>query len=181
MDITLNLNCNFDTVFLINGKLFESGEIIYGEKEVVYITVLPLSALMLPYTVKMVGGSVKSNLELVKCYSLESDKFFIRFSPRYSFVYSVPVPKTPGDVWDIAEKFFNAVVEKKTDEARRCLTGELNAGIDDKSLLSFFDGFKDLIAHDAARGLYYLIDQKNHGVLYNFVLKNGTIDNIMEL
>lgn len=179
MDITLNIISSFETVFLINGKLFEGGEIIYGESEVIYITALPLSALMLPYTVKMVGGCAKSNPELIKCYALEPHKYLIKFSPRYSYVYSVPFTEK-AEPQDLPEKLFRCVLEKRTEEARKCLSRELSDSIDDKSLLGFFDGFKDIIAAERS-GLYYLISVENRGILYNFVTKNGAIDNIVEL
>ncbi|MCL2675717.1 MAG: hypothetical protein FWE84_03915 [Firmicutes bacterium] len=178
MDITLTINGGEDTVFLINGRLFEGGDIAYGENEVVYVTVLPLSALLLPYTVKMVGGSIKSNHELVKCYSLEPGRFYVKFFPRFSYVYCVPSVERV-ETRDIAEKFFKAVSEKKTDEARECLTRELSDSIDDRSLLSFFDGFKDIVVME--RGLYYLIDKNDRGVLFNFLVKNTVIDNIVEV
>ncbi len=179
MDISLSINCDFESVFLINGNLIEGGEIVYAENEVVYLTVLPLSAMLLPYTVKLVGGAIKSNEELAKCYNLGAGKFYLKLLARFNYVYSIPSTKKT-ETGDLIEKFFKCVIENRIQDARSCLSQELSESIDDQSLLAFFDGYNDIIADDRTKGLYYLIDQTQNGTLYNFSLKYGVIDNIIE-
>ncbi len=179
MDITLRLSCEFQSVFLINGKLIEGGEIVYAQNEVVYITVLPLSAMLLPYTVKLVGEKVHSNHELASCYHLDENKHFLKLKPRLNYVYSVPPTKTNAK--DLVERFFKFIKENRPDEALLCLSEELSQSIDNQSLVAFFEDYNDIIVHDRSKGLYYLIDNQQKGTLYNFSLNGGVIDNIIEV
>lgn len=202
MEYRFSLNPTFESVFLINGKLIEGGEIICASDGVAYITILPLSAVLLPYTVKMVGCKVKSNPELCKCYRLDSDKYYLKLLPRYNYVYSV-TPEVSVDPADLVDKFFICVRAGKIEDARGCLSPDLSQSIDDHSLIAFFDDFVDLVASDcygnhgvnhggnanagagnnsyAGGGQYYLINKDGSGVLYSFIIKNGVIDNIIEL
>jgi len=179
MDINLKISAQFEAVFLINGKFSEGGTVCYGTTDVVYITALPLDAVLLPYTIKLVGGTVKNNLTLAKCFKLARDSYFLKLLPRHNYVYS------PENAFDAAQKkskierFFQHVKKGKLSSARELLSEDLNDSIDDKSLSAFFDGFFEIVSTETA-GHYYLIKSDGEGVLYNFVTKGGLIDNILE-
>ena len=169
----------FDAVYLVNGELSESPVFSYGQDDVVYITVLPLDAALLPYTLKMVGGSVKNNVALAKSYRLESDEYHLKLMPRYNFVYSTEAIADSAPREAKPQRFFDLIQKKKLSAARELLSDELNQSIDDTSLAAFFKGFFDIVPAVLSSD-FYLIDADNNGVLYNFALVNGLIDNIVE-
>ena len=169
----------FESIFLINGKLSEDGRIVFGINEVVYITVLPLEAVLLPYTVKMVGHRIKSNGDLAACYSLGDGDYYLKLLPRHNFVYNVGDSKKEKAGLSIIEKFFNFVSKGKLALARECLSDDLSYSIDDEDLKAFFDEYTDLVKGENS-GEYYLIKKGGKGVLYWFNIVDGVIDNIMQ-
>lgn len=178
MDIKLILKPQFDSVFLVNGKLFEGGEIEYGQNSVVYITVLPLDAVLLPYTLMLVGGTLKCNHSLASSYKLDENVYHLSIKPRHNYVYSVE-SGGQDEPSSMPEKFFRLLKRKKTAAARELMTKELSASVDDKALVSFFDGFKDIISD--SKGLYYLITDSDAAKPHSFIIKNSLIDNIVEI
>jgi len=179
MDINLQINPSFEAVFLINGKLSESGKVVYGSNEVVYITVLPLDAYILPYTVKMVGERIKSNGDLASCYNLGESNYYLKLLPRYNYVYNVGAIKGKAGL-GIVEKFFNYVLKRKLALARECLSEDLSNSIGDEDLSAFFDGFSDVIKSGDKDGEYYLIGKGSKGILFWFEVVDGAINNIVE-
>ena len=181
MDINLSLKPQFEAVFLINGKLSEGGRIVFSNNEVVYITVLPLESMLLPYTIKIVGDKVKSNEDLAFCYNLKDGEFHLKLLPRYSYIYAVGEKKKGKEKTSqgLVQKFFNYVLKRKLSLARDCLSNELSDSIDDENLKAFFDGYDDLVKGENC-GEYYLIKKNNKGVLYWFDIVDGVIDNIVE-
>ena len=60
MNINLHIKNDFPAVYMLNGVFIESGRrIVIRRDEVTYVTVLPLSAALLPYTVKLAGGKAR--------------------------------------------------------------------------------------------------------------------------
>lgn len=179
MEIRLTLNSAFESVYLVNGKLVEGGEILYGDSEVVYITVLPLDATLLPYTVKLVGAALKCNAALCKCYNLGSNKFHLKLLPRHNFVYGVSRPDAAPD-GGLPEKFFSVLKAGKVNVAREYLTADLSDSIDDASLQAFFEGFVDILPADKQSGLYFLARENGAASMYRFILRGTLIENIAE-
>jgi hypothetical protein len=178
MDIKLSIKNDFETIYLINGRMLENGEIYFGQNEVVYITVLPLDPVLLPYTVKLVGGRVKKGELFAKTYMLDKDRFVLKLLPRYSYIYSTSEEEKIEK--DVVERFFSLVRGEHLLEARELMTSELSESIDDKSLADFFEGRNDIVAENKSKGRYYLIDSEGNGVLCSFVIRSGKIDNIIE-
>jgi len=185
MEINLKIAAEFDAVYLVNGELSESSEFSYGQDDVVYITILPLDAALLPYTLKMVGGGVKNNSALAKSYRLNAGEYHLKLLPRYNYIYSVENTAASNSYAanfapaSKPQRFFDLVIKKKLAAARELLSDDLNQSIDDASLGAFFAGFFDMVP-GSATGDYYLINRDNCGVLYNFALVGGLIDNIIE-
>ncbi|MCL2555906.1 MAG: hypothetical protein FWE03_02650 [Firmicutes bacterium] len=180
MDINLQIKPQFEAVFLINGKFCEISNIIFKNNDVVYITVLPLEAFMLPYTIKLIGGKVRSNTDLASCYSLSSNEYYLSLKPRYNYVYTISKAQQPlNNQQSIIEKFFYFVLKGRLCLARECLSDELSKSISDEDLAAFFDGYDDIIKNEKKDGEYYLIAE-NKGVLFWFEIVDGLIDNIVE-
>lgn len=176
----MSLNAAFEAVYMINGAFYEGGTIKYCDNTVVYITVLPLDALLLPYTVKLLGARVTSNRALCRAYRLGQNEYCLKFKKRYNFVYSPQNDETPEPPSSTVEKFFRLIKEDKTAEARALMSRELSDSIDNASLKAFFDGYEDITEDKRRSDSFYLIDDKDCGFRYRFAVKNGLIDDIVE-
>ena len=186
MNINLHIKNDFPAVYMLNGVFIESGRrIVIRRDEVTYVTVLPLSAALLPYTVKLAGGKARCNEELCRVFTLTENDLVMRLSPRYNYVYS-PEPQNSSTerTYSPVPRFFTAVIAKDLQDARKFLTQGLASAIDVASLTEFFSDYDDIIANDgyvpAAPDSYFLIDKKGKATLFSFVLKDNLIDDIIE-
>lgn len=188
MEIFYHFDCSYPSVYLINGVFFESVSKLKSEQgDSLYITVLPLDAVYLPYTVRLGGGEVFANSALTVVYKLRNNRFYVRFLPRFNYVYS-PVrhePKKRGG--GAVRRLFEAVKEGETAKARAILTPALSASIDDNSLLKFFDGYRDLVENDGyvigEPDTFFLIpdDDGETASFFRAQFKSGLIDDITEI
>ena len=102
---------HFECVTLINGAFNERpAALSYPSASPLYITLLPLRAILLPYTVRLIGGKVASNAELARSFEAGADRYIITFDERHNYVYSPRTPVT-HPLTDPAERFFRAVKE----------------------------------------------------------------------
>ena len=185
MECKIYIKTDFNSVFLLNGTFCEKVDNFnYDCANPLYITVLPLNAHLLPYTVKVLKGKVLNNETLCACF-LNNERVFIKLMPRYNYIYnSIKTETTTGN--SITEKLFKAVKNNNLISARKLLTASLSDSIDDTALNAFFADYTAIIKDDftpinldsAASG-YYLIDSENNGTLYYFDVKDGLIDNII--
>lgn len=143
--------------------------------EVLYITVLPLDAMLLPYTVKLAAAAVQAN-ETLACLYRSGSEFILKLQPRFNYVYT-PSPRLREK--DMTEIFFAHVKAGAPEKARAFMTPELSGSIDDKSLIDFFSPFIDISPADAP-GRYYMLGSDGEAKLFIFTLKNGLIDNISD-
>lgn len=169
----------FETVFLLNGAFSQNGAIKIKDKETLYLTVFPLSAMLVPYTVKIVGRKVSSNAKFCSIYSLDDEIDIAVLRPRNILVYT---PQRQNNETRLPVKLFRTVKNKRIAAARLLMSKELNDSIDDDSLCSFFEEFSDIVPAS-------LIDKSDKFILcrkdgsasyYDFVYKNGLIDDISE-
>ncbi len=186
MNDILRIKADFEAVYLFNGTFAEKADRLnVRSDEVIYITVLPLSAALLPYTVKFAGGKIRNNEELARAYEIDDRRYIIRLSPRYNYVYS-PTPHESRHEFEggIVPRFFAAAIKNETDSARKCLTAGLNASVNDAALSEFFDGYEEIIPNDgftaAPPNSWFLIDRNGKATLFTFTLKSGLIDDITE-
>lgn len=132
-------------VFLINGSFVEKpGAVPYDDSEPLYITVLPLSAVLLPYTVKLLKGKAAENNLLCDCYEIEKGHTLCLLKPRHNYVYAPPAAPEPVHGGGVFEAFFALVKQGKTVEARRHMTPELSASLSDEGLTEFFSEYEAL-------------------------------------
>lgn len=186
MNINLHIKSAFPAVYLINGIFVENADkLVIRPNEVTYVTVFPLSAALLPYTVKLAGGKARCNEELCSVFSLTPDNLLVRLRPRYNYVYSTKsgdFPRANRD--ETVTSFFDCIMKKDMASARKYLTESLSSSIDDASLASFFNGYEDIVANDgyvsADPDCYFLIDKSGKSSLFSFSLKHGLIDDITE-
>lgn len=184
MESVIYIKTSYKSVFLLNGTFVEKVEgLKYNFKEPLYITVLPLCAQFLPYTVKILGTKILANDSLCAVYSLPPDKLLIKLAPRYNYVYTPEHKENPSPKKE-AEIFFFKLKSGNLSAAREMLTPPLNDSIDDDSLRGFFDDFSDIVKNDytdKSNSTYYLIDKENKGVLFEFVMDGYLIENIIQV
>ncbi|MCH5164721.1 MAG: hypothetical protein J1F36_06880 [Clostridiales bacterium] len=168
MDITITLLPETDSVYLLSGRFFEGEVFTTTTETVIYLTVLPLDARFVPYTVKLIGAGCDSELAL--CCKLSENEYAIRLGRRF-FVYSSQHSNVPEDK---CVQFFYYVKGKHFDFARELLSAGLS-GLSDGELTAFLSDYTDLIR---VKDKYYAVDKKGVGHLCVFEYKDGKIDNI---
>lgn len=186
MNVNLHIKSDFSAVYLVNGVFIEKADrLVIRKDEVTYVTVLPLSAALLPYTVMVAGGRVRNNEELCRIFALTDKELVMRLAARYNYVYSSEPRSAHGDKpLTLAQRFFSAAISGDVSSARRFMTPGLSAATDDASLAAFFDGYDEIIVNDgyipAAPHSYFLIDRNGKSTLFTFVMKDNLIDDIIE-
>lgn len=182
MDKNLYLKCDFEAVFLINGAFVDRpGKIAADDEEAYFVTVLPLSAALIPYTVKISAMKVRSNPDLCRLYALPTGDVLLRFHPRYAYVYSPSPRNFPEPSAHPVPAFFRAVKNGDFTEARRYLTRGLSSAADDETLSSFFDGYVDIFPDpDGSADVFYLAANDCSAVKFRFRTQSGLIDDVTE-
>lgn len=171
----------FDTVYMINGVFSQNGTVKLAENGVIYLTVFPLSAMLLSYTVKIVGRHVDSNNEFCSIYSLNPQTDIAVLKPRNNIVYT---PQKPSKSALPPLKLFEAVKQKQIQKARQLMSEELNESIDDDNLISFFEDYVDIVPSrgvDIGSDKFILCRKDGFAAYYKFEYKSGLIDDISEV
>ncbi len=170
----------FETVFLINGTFSKSGAAKLFDKNVVYLTVLPLSALLLSYTVKIVGRTVASNREFCSVYSLDDETDIAVLRPRN--ILSATPQRSQTDLTPV--KFFETIKAGRTAAARLLMSEELKNSVDDESLVAFFEEFSDIVPAskvESGSDKFILCRKDGTASFYDFSYRQGLIDDITQV
>lgn len=175
MNTDLKLNALFDAVYLINGSFVENGKVTVRSDEVTYVTVLPLSAVLLPYTVRLYGDRISSNEDLCHVVKKTPNELVISLRPRYNYVYTPTEGFTPPR--SFIGKFFKYVKCGSFGAARTHLTAALSADVTDEGLAAFFDGYDELI--EGENGECFLSGKGKTATL-KFSLVGSKIDDVVE-
>ena len=187
MDVFYFFECDFPSVYLVNGVFFDTLSRLKSDSgDSLYITVLPLDAVYLPYTVRIGGGQIYANSSLTVIYRLRRDRCLVRFLPRFNYVYSPVKHEPPKKNGSAVTRLFDALKERDTAAARALLTPELSASVDDNSLLEFFDGYAYIVENNgyvpSAPGSFFLVpDGDETASLFKAEYRGGLIDNIGEI
>jgi hypothetical protein len=177
MYFRLNIKTDYDAVFTINGSFTEGRKTLsLSNDEIYYITVFPLNAALLPYTVKLANGFVASNDDLARVCEISTTQRILKFSPRYAFVYASGSENHIKET-SLPLRFFNAVKTGNLSEARSFLSTDLSSSVSSDALSSFFDDYFDLIEND---GKFYLVDGNGKASKYRFTIKENLIDDVSE-
>ncbi|MCL2370074.1 MAG: hypothetical protein FWC80_02455 [Firmicutes bacterium] len=185
MNITLHFAAEFETCYLANGLFAESAEkISYPKDEAMYITVLPLSAIHLPYTVKLIGGFAVTNKNLCKTFVLPRGNYVVKLLPRFNYVYSPNNDVGHSIETNLVSRFFAFVKSKDWNNARQMMTQDLGSSLTDDSLMNFFEEYTEIVENKYLPGennVHFLADENSNCTPYKFSLENGLIDNIQEV
>ncbi len=167
------LKSDFECVYSVNGRIVEGGVIDLEPNSVYYVTVFPLNAVFLPYTVKTIGNKVCCNNDL--CVKVcAKDRVYLLFCKRYSYVYS---PTPFSEEHDTVGTFFACVKQNKTDRARTLLSQSLSKSVSDDMLKGFFEKYEYILKTDDD-DKWLLATKKGEGEYFTFSIKHGLIDDI---
>lgn len=171
MDINIVLLPETESVYLISGRFFEGDSFVCSSNDVIYLTVLPLDARFLPYTVKIIGNAVSSNEGIAFMCKIGEDRYALKLGLRYSFIYSAGHRNLSDD---ICSRFFYFVKGKHFGSASELLGSGLT-GVGEDDLAAFFKDYSEILK---VKDRYFLMD--GHGVGHEcvFAFKGGKIDNI---
>lgn len=177
MKVRVLLKPSFRAVYLINGAFTDGEAITLSGDRVTYITVLPLCAALLPYTVKLCGLRADCNGSLVRVIRLSECEAAIRFAPRYGYVYDCAPspPKERED--DCVVRFFSQVKRGEYADARKNLAPDLSATVTDEALGSFLAEYDDVFCGDDG---YYLVKSDGEATPFEFSLSGGLIGDVAE-
>lgn len=184
MSILLHFEALFETVYSVNGIFLENAvKINYPTNQAIYVTVFPLKAQLLPYTIKLIGGKVVLNKELCDVVALPFDNYFVRLHPRHNYVYSPQSRKNDASL-DLVESFYQNVKKGNLSTARTLMTDDLNKCIEDDGMVAFFKEFVDIVPNkffdDLPGSGYFMVTSDRQCALYIFDIVDGLIDNIRQ-
>jgi len=182
----IHIKTDFKCVFLLNGTFSEKADgFLYPAADPLYITVLPLSAHLLPYTVKLLKGKAIENESLCAAFT-KSDNTYVKLLPRYNYIYTAKEPQVLSAGAGIPERLFAAVKNKNLPLAKKYLSENLLQTIDDNALEAFFADYTAILKDEFSRGIsydnseaYFLIDKDAKGILFTFEVFDGLVDNIV--
>ena len=177
MYFRLSIKTDYEAIFTVNGSFTEGKKALsLSSDEIYYITVFPLNAALLPYTVKLTNGFVASNDSLASVYELSTSHRALRLLPRYAFVYACH-EEAQNKSASLPTRFFRLVKEGKISEARNLLTTDLSSSVPSDALASFFDGYCDIVEND---GKIYLVNGEGKAFNYRFTIENNLIAEVTE-
>ena len=144
MKLTYAFVPGFECVMMLNGAFKEKpAPLSYPAASPLYVTLFPLHAIYLPYTVRLLGGKVMSNPELASVHEIGSDRYIVTFAERHNYVYSPQHTVTPP-ARDMPEKLFRFVKAGDISSARTLMTAELSESVDDDAIIEFFQPFSTI-------------------------------------
>lgn len=191
----MHIKADFNAVYLLNGMFAEYADgFYYGDGEPLYVTALPLSAHLLPYTVKIAANKPLSNEKLCAVFKA-GGRLYIKLFPRYNYLYS-PEKVTDVSALSAPERLFRLVKQKNFPFARKLLSANLGESINDEGLAGFFADYTAIFPDEfstkkltngdsphlstARPDACYLITAEGVGSLFYFETAGGLIDNIVE-
>lgn len=152
----------FDCVYLLNGAFVECPRVVeYPRMSPIYVTLLPLKALLLPYTVRMIDGKAVSNADLTQAYEVADGHYAVRFKERHNYVYTPAHTQTLQPPKSAVGAFYRAVKSGEFETARRMMTKDLSDSVDDESLAAFFAPYCDIVENRFSdlSGGFFLINK----------------------
>ncbi len=169
-----------NSVLLLNGSFVQSAQSVrYSSNEPLFVTVLPLEAMYLPYTAEILNGKALSNKSLAVCCDMGDGHFYIELKPRCAYVFS---PQTPVSVPSASApaQLLAFVREGNFSAARSMLTSELSDSISDEALADFFDGVIAVRENTfTPQKGYLLVKSDGTAPRCDIAMRGGLIENIV--
>lgn len=170
-EVNVTLVPESECVYLLNGSFFEGERIVVSQNSVLFVTVLPLNAQYLPFTVKLIGAKVVSNHALALSCKTGETEYVLKLGKR-QYVYSATHDCLPSE----AElRFFYLIKGKHLSLVGEMMSKSLRAGLSDAELLAFWDDYNDLIK---VNGTCYAVDEAGVGHRCKFTFVENKIDDV---
>ncbi len=174
----------FACVMFLNGAFNERpAPLSYPSSSPLYVTALPLDAMLLPYTVRLIGGKAASNTPLARTFEAGADRYILTLNERHNYVYSPRSPSAPPPA-DAAERFFGAVKSGDIPAARAMMTKELGESVTDEALADFFSPYSAIAPNPYGdiRATHFLAPEENgRADGFSFIFESGKIADIEQL
>ena len=169
-----------DSVLLLNGSFVQSATSVrYDSDDPLFVTVLPLSAAYLPYTVQIVDGKAVSNADLAVCCDMGGGHRYVELKPRYAYVYSPSSPSTVKTSVSLPSQLLEFVKEGNFSAARLLMTKRLSEAISDEALREFFGGAVAVRENIyTPRKGYLLVKSDGTAPYCDVSMRDGLIDDI---
>lgn len=170
-----------DSVLLLNGSFVQSAASVrYDSDSPLFVTVLPLEAINLPYTVEILGGKAVTNGSLALCCDMGDGHYYIELKPRSAYVYSQSEQTPAAHYASVPAQFFAFVREGNFAAARSMMTGELSESLTDTAIRDFFEGVTAIRENNfTPRKGYLMIKDDGTAHVCDITLKGGLIENIV--
>ena len=185
MKIFYSLRAEFECVYLINGAFNENPKAVqYPAMSPLYVTLLPLKAVLLPYTVKLLAGKAVSNGDLAECYEVAADHYAAVFRERHNYVYSPAHVTSAMPEKGLAPAFYRAVKAGDLETARHMMTKDLSESIDDDSLTAFFSPYCNIVENrfsDLSGGFFLINKSSMKGEPFDFEISGERISDISQI
>ncbi len=169
-----------DCVLLLNGSFVQSATSVrYEYNEPLYVTVLPLNAVHLPYTVEFLRGKAVTNKDLAICCDMGDGHLYIELKPRYAFVYT-PNMRYNEPHENLPSRLLGYVRGNNFAAARTMLTDTLGESVTNEALSEFFEGVTCVRENTfTPQKGYLLIKEDGTASRCDIVIKGGLIENII--
>ena len=179
MEIVYHFVCE-NSVLLLNGSFVERATAVrYNAEDPLYVTVLPLSAAFLPYTVQLMGGKARSNETLALCCDLGGGHAYVELKPRYAYVYSPSERLSPMAPASTPARLLSLVREGNAEAARTLLSPTLSETLTDAALADFFEGVVAIRENTfTPQKGWLMLKEDGTADFCTITLSNGQIENI---
>jgi hypothetical protein len=169
-----------NSVLLLNGSFVQSAAAVrYEKNEPLFVTVLPLNATYLPYTVEILGGKAVTNAALAVCCAMEREHYYIELKQRSAYVFSPdampPVQSAPS----LPAQLLRFVREQNYAAARLLLSPRLSETITDNALGDFFEGVIEVRENTfTPQKGWLLVKDDGTAPICDIEFADGRIDNV---
>lgn len=184
MKIVYAFEAEFGCVMLLNGAFNEKADRVnYPAGSPLYVTALPLTAMLLPYTVKLLGGKVMSNAELARSVEVNAERYIVTLSERHNYVYS-PRSSAVRRPQSLPEKLLAAVKSGDIAAARALMAPELESTVTDAAMIEFFAPYSSVVANpfpDLPATHYMTVPDSHKGIGFKFSITGNKITDIEEI
>lgn len=184
MKITYAFMPRFECVMLLNGAFNEKPmPLAYPAASPLYVTLLPLRAWLLPYTVKLLSGKALCNTELTSVCEAAADRYIVSFAERHNYVYSPAAPHAEPPR-SLPEKLLASIKSGDIAGARSLMTADLEGTVTDEGITEFFAPYSGVVEnpYPDLPATHYLTHAEGGGAsAFIFRTVSGKISDIEEM
>ena len=167
-------------MLLLNGSFVQTAAAVrYASDDPLYVTVLPLEAAYLPYTVEILNGKAVTNVSLTVCCDMGGGHRYIELKPRSAYVYS-PASMRASEPSSTPGQLLGYVRAGNFTAARSLMSDELAESVSDEALGEFFEDVPSVREniYTPEKG-WLLIKKDGTAQRCDIIVHGGLIENIV--